>query len=160
MSGVNLKLCIKDLSCSCAEKYVQTFQCDCVLVVGMCKNYWNWDITSLFSHQCRPLCEVSRQSLWKQRFHLSPPPSCSKGCDLSGFWGKLWPAPLSPVFTALILGVFVKHWETPIVKFNNKLSATSSSSPSPCSSSAPYSSLVPNTATCILWQSTFRVCLL
>lgn len=93
MGNANLKLCMKDLPCSCVEKHVQVFQCDCVLLVG-CVTVTKPEAL----HLCflidadRPLCEVSRQSLCKQSERLP----LRKGCDLSGVWGKLWVTQLSP----------------------------------------------------------------
>ncbi|KAM6168166.1 LOW QUALITY PROTEIN: vomeronasal type-2 receptor 116-like [Erethizon dorsatum] len=61
------------------------------------------------------------------------------------------------IVTALILGLFVNHRDTPIVRANNRLSDTLLISPTCCFLRSSLFIGHPNAATCVLQQTTFGV---
>ena len=71
MRNVNLKLCIKTFPVAAWRNMSK--RSNMTVSIEMCKNYRNWDITFLLSHQCRPLCEVSNHFGKNQR-DCHPPP--------------------------------------------------------------------------------------
>lgn len=104
-----------------------------------------------FLTRCRTLCEVSRSSECKQ-WENSFPPKDPLGLTL------VCTALCFSFLTTVILGVFVKHQDTPTVKANKWiLSYIPLISLTLCFLCSLLFIIYPNTAICILWQITFRI---